>query len=778
MSLLKRTLLISGGVILLAIILVILLLSPIAKWLVEKYDVQYTGREITMESAYVNPLTGYVQFNDLVIKEQIGDSAFLSMPELGADFAMLKLIAGNYEISKITLFQPKGFAVYHKTYFNFNDIIQLFETDTLDTTIRTPVQFSLLNIEIIDGEFHYVEEGTPVNYFIKNVNIQSEGLKYEVDTMPISFSFSSGMGTGDIAGNITINLINLDYNLDFRIENFNLEIINQYLKDITEYGSFAAVLDAEMISTGNFASADSITTRGDIAVTDFHFGKNEAEDFASFDRLSIAIEHLSPKDLIYQYDSLILTKPYFRYEMYDYLDNIQTMFGTDGENLSEISNNPDKFNLVIEIAQLVDQLSRNFFRSQYSIGKVAVYDANLQFYDYTLGEEFYIALHPLTATADSVNKTNTKIELNLKSQIEPFGKMVVYLNVNPADSTSFNMNYQFNDVALTTFNPYLINYTSFPLDRGTLEMNGDWHVNHGNLKSTNHLLLIDPLPGKKVKNKLNKWIPVPLALAFIRENGNVVDYDIPITGDLKNPNFHLRDVLLDLLKNIFIKPVTTPYRIELRNIEQQIEKSFLIRFAPGSAEISSKQKKFIEQIAEFLRENPDAIIYLSPEHFIRKEKETIFLFEAKRRYWTAKRNNGSKISQADSTDIARMSIKDEGFLKYLDSHVEDELLFTTYHKAKRLIDASIVNNKYEELKKARKKVLTNLFIRESVQNQIQFNDGVTKTPFNGQSCYSITYKKEFPEYIIKAFEKMTELNNQPVREKYKINRKKISRQNQ
>ena len=29
------------------------------------------------------------------------------------------------------------------------------------------------------------------------------------------------------------------------------------------------------------------------------------------------------------------------------------------------------------------------------------------------------------------------------------------------------------------FNPYLITYTSFPLDRGTIELNGTWNVRNG-----------------------------------------------------------------------------------------------------------------------------------------------------------------------------------------------------------------------------------------------------------------------------------------------------------
>jgi len=114
------------------------------------------------------------------------------------------------------------------------------------------------------------------------------------------------------------------------------------------------------------------------------------------------------------------------------------------------------------------------------------------------------------------------------------------------------------------FNPYLISYTSFPLDRGTLELNGTWNVRNDQIESANHLLIIDPRVTKRLRKKDAKWIPMPLIMALIRERGNVIDYEIPITGSLKNPKFHLHDVLVDLIENIFVKPATTPYRMEVK----------------------------------------------------------------------------------------------------------------------------------------------------------------------------------------------------------------------
>jgi hypothetical protein len=79
------------------------------------------------------------------------------------------------------------------------------------------------------------------------------------------------------------------------------------------------------------------------------------------------------------------------------------------------------------------------------------------------------------------------------------------------------MQYHLQKLPVAMFNPYIISFTSFPLDRGTLEFQGTWHVRNGRIQSKNHLVIIDPRVSKRIRNKDTKWIPMPLIMTFIRE---------------------------------------------------------------------------------------------------------------------------------------------------------------------------------------------------------------------------------------------------------------------
>src|ERR1019366_1348238 len=315
---LKKTLFVSIGIIIITIVIIVLFISPITKYLVEKYDEKYTGRQITMNWAYVNPFTGYIHFDKFKIYEFKSDSVFFSADGVSINIAMLKLFSKTYEISEFTLGNPIGTIIQNKKDFNFTDLIEKFSSKDNSDTIKAPVHFNILSTKIIDGEFYYREQQIPINYSIKKVNFESTGKRWDADTVAAQFSFLSGVGSGDMKGDFTINIKNMDYRFAIVAHKFDLNIIDQYLKDLTNYGSFSASLDADMKGRGNFNEEKNITTTGLIAINDFHFGKNLKDDYASFDKLVLAMNEVSPKNHLFFFDSISLSHPYFKYERYAY----------------------------------------------------------------------------------------------------------------------------------------------------------------------------------------------------------------------------------------------------------------------------------------------------------------------------------------------------------------------------------------------------------------------------------------------------------------------------
>ena len=775
---LKKMLLISFLTIVIIVGVVIAFISPITKYLVERYDLRYTGRQITMNWAYVNPFTGYIYFDNLKIYERRSDSIFISAKGLSINMAMRKMLNNTYEISELVLDHPRGILLQIDDKLNFDDLVQKFssQADSIKAAAKPtePVHFSISTIKIVEGEFRYVERVTPINYSIKRVNIESSGIHWDTDTIAATFSFLSGVGGGAMQGNFTINVKKLDYRLAIDIQKFDLDILNQYLIDITNYGYFTANLDAKLKVMGSFKEAQNVTFTGLLAINEFHAGKKPKEDYASFDKLTLAVLELSPKNHKYIFDSVSLSNPYFKYERYETSSNLMKMFANAKSDVSTAQSSSDQFNLVLTIGNYIKNLSKNFFRSNYKLNRLAIYSGNLEYNDYSLSEKFAIRLNPLFIVADSLTKNQKRVGVFFKTGIQPYGNANVNLSINPKDSSDFDLEYHLHKLPASMFNPYAVTYTSFPLDRGTIELNGSWHVRNGNIQSDNHLVIIDPRLTTRLKTKGLERKPARLIMALIRERGNVIDYEIPITGDLKNPKFHLKDVIFDVLGNIFVKPVTTPYRIEVKNIEAEIEKSLTMKWDMRTSTLMRVQEKFIKKMADFLVENPEASITVQPQEYSAKEKEYILMYEAKKKYFlAANKKKEQSYSKDDSIQVDKMSAKDAGFILYLNRQTNDEMLYTTQSKCARLLGVSRVDANYRELNKERERIFLAYFKDKNVEKRVRISAGTSVIPYNGFSFYKIEYKGVYPDDLLKAYRTMNDFNDEAPRNIFKKLRAKI-----
>ncbi len=485
---LRKTLLKPLSITVCMLVLIGLLISPLSKYLIERYDEKYTGRQITLDWAFVNPFTGFVYLSNLAIYELKKDTIFFSAKSVSADFALLSFLTKTFEISELTIDHPHGIVIQKEKHFNFDDLIVKFSPDK-SSGVKSHTHFNILRIIIEHGEFYYREKVIPINYAIKDLNMDCSGKRWNTDTISSAFSFLSQNEKGGMKGRFTINVVSQDYRLATVVRNFDLEIIRQYLWELINYGVFTAQLDARIKARGNFKDPDNINLSGRFSLKDFHLGKSVNDDYAAFSRLLVVMTKVSPLTKKFLFDSIVLERPFIKYEMYDSLDNVQRLLGKQGSNISDVSSQSGRFNLVIEIGRYLKKLTRNFFESNYRLNKLAVSNGNLKFNDFSLNEQFSIETNELNIRADSVGKNNKRVAVFIRSGIKPFGKLSIDLRINPKDSGDFDMGYHITKMPASIFNPYLISYTSFPLDRGTLELNGVWNVRDGNIKSVNPIWL-------------------------------------------------------------------------------------------------------------------------------------------------------------------------------------------------------------------------------------------------------------------------------------------------
>lgn len=776
----KRGLIITAMVIVTIVVVVIACASPIGKYIIESYvGPTVLGRHVKTSYVYVNPFTGYVHISGLKIYEPGGDSiTILKADALNVHYNILKTLTKNYEFTDADLVRPEGWIIQDHKLFNFTDLIIHFSPkhsrDTTKPKVRHPLHINVLNFKITDGVFHYIEKSIPINYSVKHVNISSSGKWWAQDSMHVVYDFMSGTDSsaGRIKGNGWMNFYTLDFGFKPEIEAYDMQLLEQYLKELANYASLRGLIDAHLDFSGNFKDKMALRAKGFMGLREFHVGKSPTDDIAAIDTLQFSIHDLKPRDFKYVFDSITIRRPYFLYERYDYLDNLRNMFGAKGEKGKAVVHDPSHFNLIVEIGRYVKVIVQNFLQSNYRLDHLNVYHGDLHFTDYSLREKFSMAADSLYIHADSIYKDNPRIRLSLATALRPHGKFKADISVSPATYEDFDLHYQLDRAPMALFNPYLITYTSFPLDRGIFEFSGTTRVRSAKMYSDNHLLVLDTRVAQRVNKYDTKWVPLPLIMSIARNSGNAIDLTIPITGDLRSPHFGIWKVVGEVLKNIVMKPPATFYIVRTKNVENIVEKSLSLKWELRSTELYPDQEKFLKEMADFLHKDPNAKIAVTSIPYISKEKEYILMYEAKKKYWLiATKHRSNVLSEEDSITIDKMSVKDSNFVHFLARQEGVELLYAGQERADHMLGKAIVNAEFAQLLKSREEKFLAFFKENGTASQVSFKRSKDIIPFNGYSYYKIDYTADKPDKLLKAYDELVSLNNMNPRKKYAAKRK-------
>ncbi len=107
---------------------------------------------------------------------------------------------------------------------------------------------------------------------------------------------------------------------------------------------------------------------------------------------------------------------------------------------------------------------------------------------------------------------------------------------------------------------------------------------------------------------------------------------------------------------------------------------------PRQTTLSEQQERFLKKVKNFLKDNPEASITITPINYEDKEKEYILFYAAKKKYFLAThKKDGASYSKDDSIEVDKMSVKESNFLRYLNKQVDTTALFTVQDKCKALL---------------------------------------------------------------------------------------------
>jgi hypothetical protein len=242
------------------------------------------------------------------------------------------------------------------------------------------------------------------------------------------------------------------------------------------------------------------------------------------------------------------------------------------------------------------------------INTVKILRGTATFEDDSISPRVATGLYDLTGTVKGLSsKQLARAEVDLSGRIDKVAALKIAGTINPLTENAFtDLNIKFDNVDLTTAAPYSGKYAGYSITKGKLFLDLVYKVSQKQLEAENKVAVDQLTFGEKTESPDATSLPVPLAVALLKDRQGRIDIDLPIRGDLNDPDFKYGRAVWSTLGNLLTKMVASPFALMGKLVPGIDDGEDLqhLTFEPGSTTITPAEMKKIDALRKGLEERP------------------------------------------------------------------------------------------------------------------------------------------------------------------------------
>ena len=244
-----------------------------------------------------------------------------------------------------------------------------------------------------------------------------------------------------------------------------------------------------------------------------------------------------------------------------------------------------------------------------TVGTVKLTKAALTFRDESVLPPVQTGLSALTGTIKGLSsKQLARADIDLTGRVGRAAPLKIFGTINPLSENAFtDLIITLGGMDLAVGGPYSGRYVGYGLSKGKLSLDLKYRVSQKQLQAENKVLVDQLTFGQKVESPDATSLPVPLVVALLKDRNGRIAIDLPIRGNLDDPDFKYGKVVLSTLLNLLTKIVASPFSLMGKLIPGGGDEETLqfVAFPPGSTTVADGELKKLEALAKGLEERPN-----------------------------------------------------------------------------------------------------------------------------------------------------------------------------
>lgn len=240
------------------------------------------------------------------------------------------------------------------------------------------------------------------------------------------------------------------------------------------------------------------------------------------------------------------------------------------------------------------------------IGGIVIKDGSANFADFSLTPNFATAIQQLNGQIGTLDNQSPKTAgVDIKGKVDKYAPVSIKGQLTPFDPmNSLDIATSFKNVELTTLTPYSGKFAGYRIRKGRLNLDLHYRIEKGQLNAENKLLLEDLQLGEQVDSKDAVDLPIRLAVALLKDTQGNIDIQLPVQGDLNNPEFSVMPIVWQTLRNLVLRAAQAPFKFIAGLVGGGDVDLSQVQFAAGSDELDGAAQKTLDTLAAALKERP------------------------------------------------------------------------------------------------------------------------------------------------------------------------------
>ena len=630
-----------------------LAISPVAKNYIEKHSKELIGRKVLMKDLHLNIFTGTLRLDAIRMYEANDKDVFASIDTFYMDLALLKLVGSQVDVTELKVVGPYAVIQQNGELFNFDDLIPKEDSTEVEEPSSFPKSIIIHNIYVNKGKLVYTDMQLKNTIQMNDLGVAIPELSFDDGNTNAGIHLKIG-DKATLSSKLAMDMKTNEYKLNLKVDGLPINIIYPYLKESFNIGTLEGLLNGDLQIMGNMNHVMDFKVNGSADASGFNMTNSLGEPIASAQSASVKIDTIFFKTSTYLFDYVHATGANLAFILHPKTDNFTALF-KEGEGGAAADSTASASASASEPMTV-------------KIKDLHIDNSQVTYTDNTLRTPFSLPMTNVDFQSANFDMNGTN-EFKAKASFPEGGNVHFSWKGNMNNLANQQIMINLQNLSLRLFSPYCLDYTAYDITNGNMNFVSKNDIRNNNIISSNILDVYKMNVGKKHKElKVEYNVPLKIALYVLKDKDDKIKFDIPVKGNVNDPEFSYKKIVFKTLVNLMVKVAVSPVRFLANSLGMNSDKMESIALETLQRSFSAEQYSQLNDLASILKQKPDMQLAMTQYVDYQDALQEYAIYRTKTSYLDSMQTAPNNVPLSYE-EVMSVKDNDQNFRAYLDTLV-------------------------------------------------------------------------------------------------------------